>query len=83
MNPMFGRRRLLGVSALAAPMLVCTRLVQAQGQGAPGAQIQAPVVDSLSIQVVTDGNHDVFISGSQVPGVRVERTRGFILTVRW
>ena len=77
MHPAFGRRRLLGASALAVPMLVCTRLVQAQGQPAPAPRIEAPVVDSLSIQVVTDGAHDVLISGAQVPGVRVERTRGF------
>ncbi|WP_222440853.1 MBL fold metallo-hydrolase [Siccirubricoccus deserti] len=70
------RRRLLGVSALA-PMLTCTRLVQTQGEAAPTPSIEAPVVDSLSIQVVTDGNHDVFISGAQVPGIRVERVRGF------
>ena len=35
------------------------------------------MVDSLSVQVVTDGAHDIFISGAQVPGVRVERTRAF------
>jgi 7,8-dihydropterin-6-yl-methyl-4-(beta-D-ribofuranosyl)aminobenzene 5'-phosphate synthase len=46
-------------------------------QGAETPRIEAPVVDSLSIQVVTDANHDVFISGAQVPGVRVERVRGF------
>src|SRR3712207_1733956 len=56
-------------------MLTCTRQAQAQGQSA--ARIDAPVVDSLSIQVVTDGNHDIFISGAQVPGVKVERVRGF------
>jgi 7,8-dihydropterin-6-yl-methyl-4-(beta-D-ribofuranosyl)aminobenzene 5'-phosphate synthase len=77
MHPAFGRRRLLSASALAVPMLACTRLVQAQGQPAPIPRIEAPVVDSLSIQVVTDGAHDVFISGAQLPGVRVERTRGF------
>jgi 7,8-dihydropterin-6-yl-methyl-4-(beta-D-ribofuranosyl)aminobenzene 5'-phosphate synthase len=77
MHPAFGRRRLLGASALAAPMLACTRLVQAQGQTAPTPRVEAPVVDNLSIQVVTDGAHDVFISGAQVPGIRVERTRGF------
>jgi 7,8-dihydropterin-6-yl-methyl-4-(beta-D-ribofuranosyl)aminobenzene 5'-phosphate synthase len=77
MTATFGRRRLLAASALAVPVLTCTRLVQAQGQAAPAPRIEAPVVDSLSIQVVTDGNHDVFISGAQVPGVRVERMRGF------
>jgi 7,8-dihydropterin-6-yl-methyl-4-(beta-D-ribofuranosyl)aminobenzene 5'-phosphate synthase len=45
--------------------------------GAESPRIDAPVVDSLSIQVVTDSNHDVFISGAQVPGVKVERVRGF------
>jgi 7,8-dihydropterin-6-yl-methyl-4-(beta-D-ribofuranosyl)aminobenzene 5'-phosphate synthase len=77
MHPALSRRHLLGVSALATPMLVCTRLVQAQGQATPAPRIEAPVVESLSIQVVTDGNHDIFISGAQAPGVRVERTRGF------
>ncbi|MBD0271543.1 MAG: MBL fold metallo-hydrolase [Acetobacteraceae bacterium] len=78
MTSAFSRRRLLGASALAAPMLACTRLVQAQGQAAPPTpRLDAPVVDSLSVQVVTDGAHDIFISGAQVPGVRVERTRAF------
>jgi 7,8-dihydropterin-6-yl-methyl-4-(beta-D-ribofuranosyl)aminobenzene 5'-phosphate synthase len=78
MHPPFGRRRLLGASVLAAPMLACTRLVRAQGQTVPTPRIEAPVVDSLSIQVVTDGAHDLFISGAQVPGIKVERTRGFV-----
>ncbi len=77
MYPAFGRRRLVSAFALAGPALACTGLVQAQGQTAPSPRIDAPVVDSLSIQVVTDGAHDVFISGAQTPGVRVERTRGF------
>jgi 7,8-dihydropterin-6-yl-methyl-4-(beta-D-ribofuranosyl)aminobenzene 5'-phosphate synthase len=74
MRPVSGRRGFLGTSALAVPMLACTRLVKAQGVVTP--RIEAPVVDSLSIQVVTDGNHDIFISGAQVPGVKVERVRG-------
>ncbi len=71
-----GRRRFLQASALAAPALACTGMVR-DAYGAETPRIEAPVVDSLSIQVVTDGNHDVFISGAQVPGVRVERARGF------
>jgi 7,8-dihydropterin-6-yl-methyl-4-(beta-D-ribofuranosyl)aminobenzene 5'-phosphate synthase len=70
------RRRFLHASALAAPALACTHLVR-DAFGLETPRIEAPVVDSLSIQVVTDGNHDVFISGAQVPGVRVERVRGF------
>jgi 7,8-dihydropterin-6-yl-methyl-4-(beta-D-ribofuranosyl)aminobenzene 5'-phosphate synthase len=71
-----GRRRFLQASALAAPALACTRVVRG-AHGAEAPRIEAPVVDSLSIQVVADGNHDIFISGAQVPGVRVERVRGF------
>jgi 7,8-dihydropterin-6-yl-methyl-4-(beta-D-ribofuranosyl)aminobenzene 5'-phosphate synthase len=76
MLPSFSRRRLLQASALAAPALACTGFAS-DAQGAEAPRIEAPIVDSLSIQVVTDATHDVFISGAQVPGVRVERVRGF------
>lgn len=59
-----------------AATLACTGFVR-DAAGLAQPRVEAPVVDSLSIQVVTDGNHDVFISGAQVPGVRVERVRGF------
>jgi 7,8-dihydropterin-6-yl-methyl-4-(beta-D-ribofuranosyl)aminobenzene 5'-phosphate synthase len=64
------RRRLLQGTAAAAAF-ACTGF----RAGAATPRIEAPEVDSLSIQVVTDGNHDVFISGAQVPGVRIERVR--------
>lgn len=68
----FSRRDVLRSTAA----LACTAYaVDAKGQ--PAARITAPVVDSLTIQVVTDGNHDIFISGAQVPGIRVERVRSF------
>lgn len=77
MPPTMGRRRLLGgAAALAAPALACTGYVR-DAQGAETPRIQAPVVDSLTIQVVTDGAHDIFISGAQVPGIRIARVRGF------
>ena len=76
MRPELGRRCFLRASALAAPALACTRMVR-DAHGAEAPRIDAPVVDSLSIQVVTDGSHDVMISGAQVPGVHVERVRGF------
>jgi 7,8-dihydropterin-6-yl-methyl-4-(beta-D-ribofuranosyl)aminobenzene 5'-phosphate synthase len=66
------RRRLLQGSA-ATVAFACTGF----RAGAATPRIEAPEVDSLSIQVVTDGNHDIFISGAQVPGVRIERVRGF------
>lgn len=71
------RRRFLQASVLAIPTaLACTRMVR-NARGAEAPRIEAPLVDGLSIQVVTDGNHDIFISGAQAPGVRVERVRGF------
>lgn len=77
MTPPLGRRRFLRGAALGAgATLACTRMVR-DAHGAEAPRIEAPVVDSLSIQVVADGNHDIFISGAQVPGVRVERVRGF------
>lgn len=66
------RRGLLQASAT----LSCVGFVPGPA-GAVTPRIDAPVVDSLTIQVVTDGNHDIFISGAQVPGVRIERVRGF------
>lgn len=55
------RRRLLQGSAAA---LACTGFARdATGAGTP--RIEAPVVDSLSIQVVTGGNHGILISGAQ------------------
>ncbi|MEO3475948.1 MBL fold metallo-hydrolase [Roseomonas sp. CAU 1739] len=70
------RRGFLRASALAAPAFACTRMVR-DAHGAETPRISAPIVDSLSIQVVVDNTHDIFISGAQVPGVRVERNRGF------
>ena len=76
MLPSLGRRRFLQASALTAPAFTCTGFVR-DAAGAESPRITAPVVDSLTIQVVTDGAHDIFISGAQVPGIRIARVRGF------
>ena len=68
------RRRLLRTSAMVAPALACTGMVR-DATGAETPRIEVPVVDRLAMQVVLDGAHDIFISGAQVPGIRVERTR--------
>ncbi|WP_236020107.1 MBL fold metallo-hydrolase [Sabulicella rubraurantiaca] len=74
----FGRRRFLQSSALTlgTSALTCTAMVR-DAAGADVPRIEAPVVDRLVVQVVLDGAHDLFISGAQVPGIRVERTRLF------
>jgi 7,8-dihydropterin-6-yl-methyl-4-(beta-D-ribofuranosyl)aminobenzene 5'-phosphate synthase len=68
------RRRLLRTSAMVAPALACTAMVR-DATGTETPRIEVPVVDRLAMQVVLDGAHDIFISGAQVPGIRVERTR--------
>lgn len=76
MSLAIGRRGFLRASALATPALACTGF-SPDAQGQPSPRITVPEVDRLSIQVVTDGQHDIFISGAQVPGIRIARTRGF------
>jgi 7,8-dihydropterin-6-yl-methyl-4-(beta-D-ribofuranosyl)aminobenzene 5'-phosphate synthase len=71
---MIGRRGLLARAAAFGSALACTAIVRdAAGNDVP--RIAAPVIDRLSIEVVVDGAHDIFISGAQVPGVKIERTR--------
>ena len=36
-------------------------------------RLDASVVDRLTVQVVPDGGHDVFLSDSWVPGIAIER----------
>jgi len=70
--PALSRRHALA----AASALACTGIVRT-ASGAESARLDVPVVDSLQIQVVTDGAHDIFISGAQADGVKIERVRGF------
>ncbi len=69
-----GRRELLRNAALAGSALACTAMVR-DAAGGEMPRIEAPIVDRLKIRVVVDGTHDVFISGAQVPGVKIERSR--------
>ncbi|MBM3581685.1 MAG: MBL fold metallo-hydrolase [Alphaproteobacteria bacterium] len=43
---------------------------------AQAARIAVPTVDRLSIRVVSDSSHDIFISGESPKDVKVERVRG-------
>jgi hypothetical protein len=47
----------------------------AAATGSCPIRITPPVVDRLTIQLVLDGQHDIFISGAQFPDVGVERAR--------
>jgi 7,8-dihydropterin-6-yl-methyl-4-(beta-D-ribofuranosyl)aminobenzene 5'-phosphate synthase len=74
MSRSLGRRRFIGHSVGLGSALACAAIVRdAAGDDVP--RIAAPFVDQLKIEVVVDGAHDIFISGEQVPGVKIERTR--------
>jgi 7,8-dihydropterin-6-yl-methyl-4-(beta-D-ribofuranosyl)aminobenzene 5'-phosphate synthase len=74
MQPSIGRRRLLQSAAASTSFLACYGVAD-RSKGAVPVQITPPVIDKLTIQTVVDTNHDIFISGEQVPGVGVERVR--------
>ncbi|MEA2743469.1 MAG: 7,8-dihydropterin-6-yl-methyl-4-(beta-D-ribofuranosyl)aminobenzene 5-phosphate synthase [Acetobacteraceae bacterium] len=73
MQRSIGRRGFIQSAAATGSFLVCYGVVD-PGKAAP-ARIKPPVVDRLTIQAVVDTNHDIFISGTPVPGVGIERIR--------
>lgn len=74
MQTSFGRRGFMQSVAATGSFLACYGVVD-RARAAPPVRITPPVVDRLTIQAVVDTNHDIFISGSQAPGVGVERVR--------
>ena len=72
----FNRRSFLGRTAVLGSALACTAVVRGAG-GEDTPRIEGPMIDELKIEVLVDGAHDIFISGAQVPGVKIERTRLF------
>ena len=65
------RRRFLQTSAALGSSLLATGIGRPAGAA---ARIEAPAVDRIVIQEVTDGAHDVFLRGSEQPGLTVQRT---------
>lgn len=74
MQPSLPRRRFLQSAATTGSFLACYGVIDRARADIP-VHITPPVVDKLTIQVVVDGQHDIFISGAQVPGVGIERVR--------
>ncbi len=68
------RRGLLRSAAATGSFLACYGVID-RSRAAEPIRITPPVVDRLTIQVVLDGQHDIFISGAQVPDVGIERVR--------
>lgn len=68
------RRRFLQHSAvLGGSLLTCSIPRDTSTRAAP-VRIDAPVVDQLTVQEITDGTHDIFLRGADLPGLAVRRT---------
>ena len=74
MQGSLGRRGFLRSASATGSLLVCQTVLGPAARSAP-LHIDPPIVDSLTIQVVLDTNHDIFISGAQPPGIGVKRVR--------
>jgi 7,8-dihydropterin-6-yl-methyl-4-(beta-D-ribofuranosyl)aminobenzene 5'-phosphate synthase len=67
------RRGFLSRSAmLGGSFLACGIPLDRSARAAP-VRITAPVVDQVTIREITDGTHDIFLRGAQLPGLAVNR----------
>ena len=73
-NTVDRRQFLQGSAALAGTALACSAVPAAHAQAQ--ARIEVPVIDRLSMRVVLDSAHDIFIAEEKPKGVTVERVRG-------
>lgn len=75
MGRTFDRRDFLKSStALAATAVTCGGVLQShRAQAAP---IEVPTVDRLTVQVLIDSNHDIFLGAQTAGGVEIQRARG-------
>jgi 7,8-dihydropterin-6-yl-methyl-4-(beta-D-ribofuranosyl)aminobenzene 5'-phosphate synthase len=74
MTNQINRRSFLGSAAATGSFLARYGVADRTANAAP-VRITPPVVDQLTIQVLLDAAHDVFVSGAQVPDVRIDRVR--------
>src|SRR5260370_23490234 len=72
------RRDFLRGAGLALGSAASLALLRAHAFAAAGGSLAPPVVDRLSIRVVMDTTHDIFISGDPHPMVAIERTRTIV-----
>ena len=69
----FDRRHFLqGSVALGGALLTGGAPLHCGAEASP-VRIDAPVVDRVVIQEVTDGPHDIFLRGAELPGLSVQR----------
>jgi 7,8-dihydropterin-6-yl-methyl-4-(beta-D-ribofuranosyl)aminobenzene 5'-phosphate synthase len=68
------RRCFLQRSALLGSSLLTGSTLIDGVAHATSERIDAPTIDELTVREVTDNAHDIFLKGSQVPGLTVQRT---------
>ncbi len=70
----FDRRRFLqGSAMLGGALLTCSAPLDRSARAAP-VRIDAPVIDELTVREITDGTHDIFLRGVDLPDLAVRRT---------
>jgi 7,8-dihydropterin-6-yl-methyl-4-(beta-D-ribofuranosyl)aminobenzene 5'-phosphate synthase len=74
MSSSFDRRHFLqGSVALGGTLLAGAVPLHREAEAA-SVRIDAPVVDRVVVQEITDGAHDIFLKGAELPGLSVQRT---------
>jgi 7,8-dihydropterin-6-yl-methyl-4-(beta-D-ribofuranosyl)aminobenzene 5'-phosphate synthase len=71
-----GRRDFLKASAAVLGTAACAHGLEAHLHAARAAPVKVPEVDSLSIRILIDSAHDLFLKPQKVGGVEMQRARG-------
>jgi 7,8-dihydropterin-6-yl-methyl-4-(beta-D-ribofuranosyl)aminobenzene 5'-phosphate synthase len=73
MSSSFDRRHFLQGSAALGGTLLAGSVPPNRSAAAAPVRIDAPVVDRVVVQEVTDGALDIFLKGAELPGLSVQR----------
>src|ERR1700684_54324 len=74
MPSMIDRRRFLQRSAVLGGSLLIGGISPHRSANAAPVRIDVPVIDELTIREITDNTHDIFLKGTELPGLVVRRT---------